>query len=191
MVFPGYGRSFWALALSRSASARLPFMQGQGEMRPVCEKWPLASPRRRRGDVQGITCQRRFNGLPIHGIPGHIKGICHAGAILRIRYSLFFIRKMRCESAHFGVKFSKAPLRGGRRYAPCTPTQDRAAVWRKNGFEPHFGAILDFFWPRKMGKGACFHALNTGRCPRLHLCCGVSPSRAIQPGEKNMRQETA
>ena len=56
---------------------------------------------------------------------------------------------MRCEGTRFGVKFSKAPLRGGRRYAPCTPAQDRAAVWRKNGFEPPFGAILDFVGPRK------------------------------------------
>ena len=85
---------------------------------------------------------------------------------------------------HFGVKFSKAPLRGGRRYAPCTPAQDRAAVWRKNGFEPHFGAILDFFGLGKWEKGACFHALNTGRCPRLHLCCVVSPPCAIHTGEK-------
>jgi len=31
---------------------------------------------------------------------------------------------MRCEGAHFGVKFSKTPLCGGRRCAPCTPAQD-------------------------------------------------------------------
>jgi hypothetical protein len=87
--------------------------------------------------------------------------------------SLFFIRKLRCEGTHFGVKLSEALLRGVRRYAPCTSAQDRAACGKINGFEPTFWGDFGLFWPSK--KGACFHALNTGRCPRLHLCCGVSP----------------
>ena len=96
--------------------------------------------------------------------------------------SLFFIRKMRCESTHFGVKFSKAPLRGGRRYAPCTPAQDRAAVWRKNGFEPHFGAILDFF---DLGKRRMFPRTQHWPLSKTpFVLCGVSPLRHTHRREK-------
>jgi hypothetical protein len=57
-----------------------------------------------------------------------------------------------------------------------------AKKWMFLGSNPHFGAILGFWFdPRKR---ACFHALNTGRCSRLHLRYGVSPPRAIHTGEK-------
>jgi hypothetical protein len=66
---------------------------------------------------------------------------------------------------------------------------------------PHFSRSSPR-WPRsgrggeKMGseKAPCFHALNTGRCSRLHLRCGVSPSRHTQfthKRETNIRQEIA
>ena len=87
---------------------------------------------------------------------------------------------MRCESTHFGVKFYQAPLCGGRRYTPCTPAQDRAAVAKNMGSNPHFGAIWGVFG----GKGACFHALNTRRCSRLHLRCSVFPSHHTHRREK-------
>ena len=67
----------------------------------------------------------------------------------------------------------------------------RSSCGGENGLRtPIFGAILGFFWPRKYGKGACFHALNTGRCSRLHLRCGVSPSRHTHKRHKHMSHQT-
>ena len=150
---------------------------------------------------------------------GTAQCMCKAGAHARAQrahtvcgFSVETRGAVRCEGTHFGVKFSKAPLRGGRRYAPCTPAQDRAACGEKMGSNPHFGAILGFFSAHVFG--ACFRALgkrrmfsgprkkahvsthstlvrgsttpfNTGRCPRLHLCCGVSLSRHTDRREKH------
>ena len=78
-------------------------------------------------------------------------------AILPSSDLLFFIRKMRCEGTRYGVKFSKAPLRGGRRYAPCTPAQDRAACGEKMGSNPILGRFW-IFWPSEKGAHVSTHS---------------------------------
>jgi hypothetical protein len=87
---------------------------------------------------------------------------------------------MRCEGAHLGVKFSKAPLRGGRRYASCTPAQDRAAVWRKNGFEPPFWGDFGFFGPRKNAHVSTHSTWPLSKTPFVLWCLPLD----IQTGEK-------
>ena len=85
---------------------------------------------------------------------------------------LFFIRKMGCEGYAFGVKLSSEPLRGGSRYAPCTPAQDRAPVAKKRVRTP----IL-------------FHALNTGRCSNSICAVMCLPLAPYTQARNNIRQE--
>ena len=91
---------------------------------------------------------------------------------------LFFIRKLRCEGTHFGAKFSKAPLRGGRRYTPCTSAQDRAACGEKMGSNPHFGAILNLYLA--LGKRRMFPRTQhwpLSKTPFVLWCLPLAPYR--------------
>jgi hypothetical protein len=94
---------------------------------------------------------------------------------------------MRCESTHFGVKFYQAPLRGGRRYTPCTPAQDRAAVakiWVRTPILGRFGAFL--------AEKAHVSTRSTLAVVQDSICAVVSSPRTIHTDErKNIRQEIA
>ena len=81
-----------------------------------------------------------------------------------------------------------------RRYAAAGATRHARLLkieppcGEKNGFEPHFAAILDFFGPRKKAHVSTHSTLAV---VQDSICAVVSPSRAIQTGEKKFRQETA
>ena len=100
--------------------------------------------------------------------------------------SLFFIRKMRCESTHFGVKFSKSPLAatGATRHARLLKIEQRCG--EKMGSNLIWGDF-GFFWPRKMEKRRMFP--RTQRWPLSKtpfVLCGVSPLR-----HTHRREETS